>query len=538
MTLSALAWVSVIGLPFLFGSAILSLVGIRLRDDLLAYPAWSWIMGTTATAFVVYVWAWTGGPIHAACIIPFVVGLALVVAGLAYRRRRRARRGIATDIEENGDAFAVGASTRHPARIVPRGRLIERAVFGLVVVAALALAADHSINANRKVVVLGDEANIWASKAKVFYLAGGFNQDLRLQTSGGVDMSLVFHQDYPMLNPLLQAWVYAHADRITHVDNRVPIQIFALALVLALAAALRRHARPLLAAVLLWCLVSAPVTRFLAQWAYADHMVALGFLVAVDAFILWRRTSERRWWGLFGLALAFMAWTKNEAMLLLVALAVATVVVGFGRLFTRRATTTNIRPSRLTPSGFGAFFTLIPLVVILALHHFTNAYFRFENDLVRGGLLSNIVPQFSERLGVISRHFAQLLFWQPHTPPERASLSELAKVFHDLLDARLPFRLVLGGFVLTIVLFPGRILRSTFNIPVLAVLAAMTGFLIVYFGSFQPIEWHLTTSMARVFYGVVPTATLLLGASLPLVWPWLGARGGVADKNSGEVDSP
>src|SRR5262249_14708400 len=117
------------------------------------------------------------------------------------------------------------------------------------------------------------------------------------------------------LNPMLQLWALAHAGVYRMVELRFPIQVFFPALILAWASALRRVLRPAAAAALVLVLHVVNSSAELARMALADPMVALGLFVAVDAALRWAKSDDARWLRLCGLALAFLAWSKNEGAL-------------------------------------------------------------------------------------------------------------------------------------------------------------------------------------------------------------------------------
>ncbi|MEE8525852.1 MAG: hypothetical protein V3T72_18100, partial [Thermoanaerobaculia bacterium] len=296
-------------MPLLAGTAVLAWIGIRPRHDPLAYAGWAYLAGSVAIALALFV-SVVVGPV---LLIPFWILVVLKTIELIYvRRRGAAERGRRRD----------PSSDAAPASIGRRGPFLERLFFGVVVGICLLVVGDRMIQADARAVIGQDEAHIWAAKAKVLYAAAGAGGELEELLASE---SIVYHKDYPLLNPLLQLGTFVLASDIVHVANRVPIQGFFVALVLALAAALRRVVRPAAAAVLLWLVVSAPISRMLISKAIADHLVALGLLVIMDAWWRYRQTGARCWWRLAVVALTFTAWSKNEG--LVIALLVASAVV-------------------------------------------------------------------------------------------------------------------------------------------------------------------------------------------------------------------
>src|SRR4029079_3607202 len=104
--------------------------------------------------------------------------------------------------------------------------------------------------------------------------SGGFGERLDQAFAPGSPKAgnFAFHNDYPLFNPLRHLWSFSTSGVITHTTNRVPIQVFDLALVLATAAAVRRRVRPGVAAVLVILFVGQTWPGVLP--ADADRMVA------------------------------------------------------------------------------------------------------------------------------------------------------------------------------------------------------------------------------------------------------------------------
>ena len=295
--------------------------------------------------------------------------LALLTAGLFFLARRR--------------------ETPPPLDITPRSSWFGTPVLILVLIGTVYCSLADSIDGNDKIVVLGDGANIWAAKAKAVHAAGGLNEEFRERTGRRAP---VYHKDYPLLNPMLQVWVFAHAGEITQVANRVPMQLFMIAMLLALAAALRRQVHPLVAAALLFVLATTlPMMRFLAQWAYADHMVAMGFLVMIDAWWLRRRTRDDRAFVLLMMAIGFTLWSKNEGLLLLTAGGGA-ALIALGARWKRR----ELQPVR----GLRWSWIALPIGIMVA-HRAINSHFGFENDLQTHGLNELIRDQFGDRWRIV-----------------------------------------------------------------------------------------------------------------------------------------
>ena len=301
MTLGPLEILVLLGLPLWTGTGAVRALGLPLAGG--AWWAWSWVAGTLATGGVVFASLWTGGQPNGT-----VLTVALAVLGCVLHKI-------------GGRSVPSGQSTP------PLTARWERWVYVAVLAGTLVMTVDRAVIAAARPVVIGDEAHIWAAKAKVLWHEGGF--------SGGYGEALaenrpyIGHADYPLLNPLLQVWTFALAGNITHVENRLPIQAFAVALLLLMGSVLRRLVRPSAAALLLLVYHHLLWTRLSTDSGYTDLMVALGLAMTLDA---WRRVHESpgAWtWRLLGLSAAFLAWTKHEGTMLLLLLGLAAGVAAW-----------------------------------------------------------------------------------------------------------------------------------------------------------------------------------------------------------------
>lgn len=311
MELGSLALVAAVAVPLLLGALLLRGIGIGPRVDPLAYLGWTWLAGTVAI-----------GLLEALRLllaletphIPVTVG-ALLAGLFAFRPRRPAPEVI---------------------RPTPAPRL-ERAFFALVVALVLVLLLQRILASSFSAIVADDEANFWSLRAKVLFDGHAFTGPYSL----ALQERLFNNANYPLLNSLLQLWVFDCAGHITHIVNRVPIQLCSVALVLCSASAMRRVSRPWIAAVLLLLLVTCAPLESAVRRANADVMVALGGLVATDAWLRLRRARELSWIALASLATAFLLWSKREGTLLFVA-----SILALGFLAWRRGTLARPRLAR------------------------------------------------------------------------------------------------------------------------------------------------------------------------------------------------
>jgi hypothetical protein len=453
--------------PFLIGAGVLRFLGIGFSSDRLAFPAWSWLAGALATAAACGIWVFVGRPFPARLLGPLVLGAALLLGFFAQVRPVRVR----------SPALPAG-----PELTVFRVAVV---VIGLVMVVCL-------LRANDMPVVRDDEAHIWAARAKLLF-------DTRATGDNFVLLQNVYvaHPDYPLLNPLLQMWVYSVAGRIVHVDNRLPIQMFTFALLLVLASATRRYLRPAVAAALLVVFFAQDIVNVKIARADGDMMVAFSLCACADAWLRFRETGQLAWWRLFCLALAMLLWSKAEGGML--ALVLLGGIAG-SELLVRRAPLAALpRPRRelawlLVPSATIA--TTVVYNHVLELH----------NDLfvASGGttFLDRLWANLPTRWWVVLRHFA----------------GDLARAEYS--------RWLIPMFAALALTHPLRALRGA-PLPCLVVAGAMTGYALIFVATpvtpISDLRWHLVTAAFRCLFHLTGVAALGLSMCVAVVFPWLRA---------------
>ncbi len=446
MTLDVLRMAWALSAPWLVGSLAMRALGLGPAGDRLRWLARSWAIGALLLALSLWAALVAGLP---SCFWPW---LPLGFAPLWLLARGR---------------VADPATTTAPVRPM---HLCLRLVLGLgLALALLQIAASFSYPC-----VLGDEANWWALKAKSLFVdwpEGVFEASQRHS----------WHPDYPMLNPLLQAWVYAQFGEIAHFANRLPIQACGIATLLLLAGALRRRVGDAFAALLLLPFALEPEFEHVCGTAHADGMVGLGLLMALDAWLDRAEGAGPRGAAAVAAAgAAFALWSKNEAMLYFALFfGVWLVATAFGRL---------PRPSRL------AAWTFVPIVVVV-LQRVWNDVFSLRNDLLGGGENSVgalLARQWGERAWPVLHAFADAL-----CVPTRLHVALL-----PLFLALVAKALLRGGARL-----PARLWT-----PALALAGAVVALHVIYIGSYLQLDFHLATSQRRVLFQLVPTSLLWIAA--------------------------
>lgn len=477
--MSPVDWIATLALPLGLGELLLRWMGLRVRDDALAWLGWSWVVGASATGAVVFLLCWSGTDLSH----PGWPRAALLLAGAACALAIRRRLG-------GEDAEPVAPPGTELQAAAPSVPLWERVVFWAATAFVLATTLARILTGSLRPIVEDDEAHFWARKAQLLFASGGFTDAFRAATA---DPTALYNADYPVLNPMLQLWVFANAGEITHVANRLPIQLFAVALVLVLAAALRRATRPLIAALLLVAFAACFELRAQSMRAHGDLMVALAALVAGDAWLRWRREGGTPWLRLSAVAVAMLLASKNEGQVFLLA---ALGAGAFACVVTRRLPRVPRQAWR---------WALLP-VAVFALHVSVNASFGFENGFLAGAerdasLAGLIVSQFAERAPVVLGFYVNEIALDP--------------THSNLVLPCLFVLLIASPFVLG---------RDGTPLPALVILIFLAGQMLIFVGAPHSLEWHLQTAARRIAFQAVPLAFLWVGA----VAGWMGtstARG-------------
>lgn len=441
-----------IGAPLCLGIGAVRWLGLRPEHGRRAAVGYGYLLGQFLLAQATLLWLVLGQPVPG-MLLPLV---ALAAGAVLWRQTRRRM------------PSAVAATWPQWIVWLP---LLLLAVWLL----------DCSLATNTQVIRFGDEAEIWAAKAKVLYSAPVLDPKLALP-------NLVKHADYPLFNPLVQVLAFASCGRTLQYENRLPIQAFGFCLLLLLSAAMTRRAHPLAAAAALFAFAGTTFARC-SVTADADVMLACAVLAAVEALLRWRETGEAVWWRLAALALAAMLMTKNEGAMLAVAVTVP-FAVGWWR---ERRRIANPLPWR------EAGWLLLPAATVVVGRVFNGCY-HLHNDLmmVTGGrgMFARILDNLSTRLSTVTGFYGRLL-----VDPAQQRLLLLgflvALPLAALHGARRPGP---GG--------PARLYA--------VLVMALCGYMLVFVGTNAELLWHLTTAAHRTVLHVLPLAALGLVAT---VWP-------------------
>lgn len=479
-----------LGLPLLAGVGLARWIGLSPPGGVrqgpnefrgvswAAWLAWCWVLGTLATALVTFVWLWT--PLTKTS--PAVPAFALVFIGaLGWWRGGGTTR---LDLGADGPARA-GAG--------------EAWVLRLVFLALVLLTVERVVSGASVPIFQNDEAHFWALKSKLIFQAGGLNEAFLASLE---NPHYLYHRDYPLLNPLLQVWTFANFGEITHVENRLPLQLFSLAFVPLLTSALLRVVRPAAAAALLLIVLACAETAHQARTAHADLLVALGVVLALDAWLRWRSVGANGWFALACVGLALAIFAKGEGLVVLLAIALALLVWRVvGRAQDRES-------QSAVPATLRAW-VLLPLSIV-ALTWGVNAHFGFVNDIATtdGREESFLAILFGEA----GSRVPYFLDWCLYSVlPQRGWTGHLPLVF--------------GALVL---LLAPRLRRDDLGIVALALLAVGAGFTLILLGTPHPFGQHLPTAFPRITWQIAPALALWIAAAAGRFLPGYEAGGAPA----------
>ncbi len=452
MTGSGWDGVIAIALPFVLGG------GLVLRkawgSDVLGALAWAWLVGTLATGVILFVALACGAPIASLSWIVFGAGCVVWVT-----RRRRG----------NVDATQAAAPWTW----------VESAAFWIALGIGLALAFDRILRVDAVPITGGDEAWNWSNRAQAIFRSGGFGAALaeRLQLR-----EKIAQPAYPLLNPLLHLFVYATSGEVTHVVNRVMIQMFVPAVLLLVASALRDVARPWVAIAVMFLVATSGLMAMAPHEAWADPMVAFGMLASLDAWRRFRTTHERAHLWLFASALAFLLWSKPEGLLdsCLIVVAVAVDCAANG-------------PLRRALPRYASLVLLLPGAVLVA-HFSFNAWHHADYEVLSGSdgrsLIVRLVEELPNRMPVLLRWGADSLVLQP-------------------TDTQLLPLL----FAVLMFVFPKASFRERL-VPTLAISAGALCIVVVLLGQPFDLDWFLRYSSRRLILHFFPACAVWVAATV------------------------
>lgn len=487
-------------LAFLAGGGFLALAGFARRFHPLELVAHAWLVGCVVIGVSLLIGLRFGFPLVHALWFPRVVAGVLVVASLV-RGFRRTR---------EHDHRCNSADTR-PTRTIDASVVAAMIMFGL--------GLDGVLRGSGLAVTLGDEADVWSTRARIIWTFGGMTAEA-LQCIA--NHPHVTSPGYPWLNPLLQVMVHGYEGEAVGALNRAPIQMFGLVTPFIVFGALRRCCRPWTAAILIVAVCTAGTYRRALPVAGADLMVAAYAVAMTQA---WIRSSESidssrstsdGWFVLVGLHGAGLVFAKNEGALWLLALSIP-FLLDFGLLrrwcpsgredrarqrkdssLQSRLSDPRVRRGTLSHRliAWAACFTLP--VAIVAENFWRNARSSISIDRQRGAELLHGLEDFGaidfvSRLVEIVRIFAHQ-----------------AAIDFEVAHGLVAIAMIIGFFT------PGPNRAVARNLAGSLWIFAF-GVCVVYFVSVADVRSHMKWSIGRLLLQMLPVAAIAVGM-------WFGAR--------------
>ena len=158
-----------------------------------------------------------------------------------------------------------------------------------------------------------DTWSIWGHKAKAFALKRS------VDFSFFTDPSRYFtHQDYPLLLPLSEGWIYLGLGKIDEITVKLLFSLFFLSFLVLFWGACRREKNRKDSLLLTGFLATLPIFLQYVVQGYAELPLTFYYTFSTLYLYFWCQTGRREdlWMGIF-LSL-FAAWTKNEGLALFV----------------------------------------------------------------------------------------------------------------------------------------------------------------------------------------------------------------------------
>lgn len=342
-----------------------------------------------------------------------------------------------------------------------------------------AFAIDWIVLSTYLPIFQGDEASIWAAKAKAVYGLSGTSSELgQLLPNGRLEglRSHVHMAAYPWLGALLEAHVFAWAGEIVHFTARVPLQLFAPLWVLALAEVARRSSAPI------WWTLPFVVALGLAPEALGGMGHGLSQALVVEGVVLLllaQSVPSHLRGGLEALALLQLVSTKPEGIAIAVGWTLATVAV---RLTQRGADTTVIRTVLSPHFVVRVGMILAPAVLVVLAHQALNRWWGLTHHLAAAPVNERRTTHFAEAASNIAlRH-----------------LFDFESVF------------AATGLALVAFLLAPRVARCapTHLFAFVLWTSVATAYFIVLATSPYNVEWQWLTAGPRIFTHVAPAAAV------------------------------
>ncbi len=321
-----------------------------------------------------------------------------------------------------------------------------------------------------------DAAGIWGYKAKQIFMFHG----IPIGELGNVRFP-IYHADYPLLIPLNQAFIYFFQGHINDFAAKLLFAGFYLStLVLFFSFSGRVLPTRFPRLTLTFLLASTPYFSDQATNGYADLPLAYFFFCSVILLFQWTREPSLIFISLSSLYAAFAGMTKNEGLMLAIAM-ILVLMLAWLRLNRERKVQTKIIHLLLFITLLAG--TLLPWLII-------RHEIGFVNDLMNSRTLAQVSADKIQRLGPI--------LWQ------------YQKIIFGVRNWNLSWMLAFGCLV-----FGWR--RWSHSDAIYIILPpglGLAGYTVVFTISTYDLQWHLSTAASRLFLHFLPLVFFFIG----LVW--------------------
>jgi hypothetical protein len=162
-----------------------------------------------------------------------------------------------------------------------------------------------------------DARAFWTPKAKIFYV------QRHNPVVAFTDLWSFFHQDYPLVVPLTEAWVFLWQGGLHEYFMKLVFPVYTLLLCAGIVAFTSRLASATAGWIAGALFLTTPAVLAHGSIAYADLPLALFFWLATALALMWLRTPTSRLVVLSGILAGFAVWIKNEGSPLVLLLGVA-----------------------------------------------------------------------------------------------------------------------------------------------------------------------------------------------------------------------
>jgi len=308
---------------------------------------------------------------------------------------------------------------------------------------------------------------IYGFKSKALYLAKSVPLDFF------IDPTKAFaHLDYPLLFPLVEAWVYTVLDSWNDQLVNIVFLFYFLSFLIIFYFNLRSFTNRSFALLFTFFLTLIPKFTDFMLCGYSDLALLVYYFVSLIYLLRWSLQPERiSFLCVSAICSGLAAWTKNEGLAF--CLINFTILVFLLFIRHKRASTNW----RLVVCYFG-------LVMIIILHWMIfKARLRIPNDLINSQNISlNILRENLYRVPIIFSYFKRFMI----------ILSDW-----NILWVSLPLIILLR-------------IKRVFSHPALLILLSMLAYFTIWFFIYmitpRQINWHLVNSLERLLLQMVPLA--------------------------------